>query len=165
MDRENHRHAVLGSAVVANFGQFGARVAISPFVLAIAAEFGRSKGEIGVVLTLMWAVYACLQFPSGAGLYFAAGTALLDKRFENTGQAFSFHSAGAPLAGLVVPVGASLVAASYSWRAGILAGVAAAAGALAFAGAAVGSTPPPSPGIGWSPERSSSSSRARRLRS
>ena len=47
MDRENHRHAVLGSAVVANFGQFGARVAISPFVLAIAVEFGRSKGEIG----------------------------------------------------------------------------------------------------------------------
>ncbi len=89
-------------------------------MLAIAAEFGRSKGELGVVLTLVWAVYACLQFPSGvfadrygerriilfalaalilgsgAGLYFAAGTALLDERFESTGQAFSLHSAGAP---------------------------------------------------------------------
>jgi len=177
---------------VANFGQFGARVAISPFVLVIAAEFGRSKGEIGVVLTLMWAVYACFQFPSGvfadrygerriillalglatagalfvawspsfpafalaavvlgsgAGMYFAAGTALLDRRFENTGQAFSFHSAGGPLAGLAVPVGASLVAASYGWRAGILVGAAAAAAALAFAGVAVGSTPPASPGM------------------
>lgn len=42
-----------------------------------------------------------------------AGTVLLDKRFENAGLAFSFHSTGAPLAGLFVPVGASLVAASY----------------------------------------------------
>ncbi|MEF8979956.1 MAG: MFS transporter [Haloarculaceae archaeon] len=188
----NHRYAVLGSAVAANFGQFGARIAISPFVLAIATEFGRSKSEIGLVLTLMWAIYACFQFPSGvvadrygerqvillalgltaaggalvawsptflgfalaalvlgsgAGMYFAAGTALLDRRFENTGQAFSVHSAGGPLAGLAVPVTASLVAAQFSWRAGILVGAATAAGAFVFAAVAVGSTPPASPGV------------------
>lgn len=190
MARENGRYVVLGSAVVANFGQFGARIAISPFVLAIAATFGRSKGEIGLVLTLMWAIYALFQFPSGvfadrhgerlvvllalalatvgavlvawaptflafalaavvlgsgAGMYFPAGTALLDRRFDQTGQAFSFHSAGGPVAGLAVPVGASLVAARYGWRLGILVGATAAAiGFLAIA-SAMGSTPAASP--------------------
>lgn len=190
VSRENHRFLVLGSAVAANFGQFGARVAISPFVLAIAAEFGRSKGEIGLVLTLMWAIYACLHFPSGvfadrygerriallamglsavgalfvawspsylgfavaavvlgsgAGMYFAAGTALLDRRFTETGQAFSLHSAGAPLAGLAVPVVASLVAARYGWRVGILVGAAAATGGFAVAWLFMGTTPPANP--------------------
>lgn len=190
MARENGRYVVLGSAVVANFGQFGARIAISPFVLAIAATFGRSKGEIGLVLTLMWAIYALFQFPSGvfadrhgerlvvllalalatigavlvawaptflafalaavvlgsgAGMYFPAGTALLDRRFDQTGQAFSFHSAGGPVAGLAVPVGASLVAVRYDWRLGILVGATAAAiGFLAIA-FAMGSTPAASP--------------------
>jgi len=190
VDRENGRHIVLGSAVAGNFGQFGARIAISPFVLAIAATFGRSKGDIGLVLTLLWAIYAVFQFPSGvfadrygerrvvvlalglatvgallvawaptflafalavvilgsgAGMYFPAGTALLDRRFERTGQAFSFHSAGGPAAGLAVPVVASLVAARLGWRAGILVGAAAAAiGFLAIV-IAMGPTPPTSP--------------------
>jgi len=56
---------VLGVAVFSNFTQFGARVVISPFVLTIAAAFGASKGEIGAVLTVLWAVFASLQFPSG----------------------------------------------------------------------------------------------------
>ncbi|MFT4922275.1 MAG: YNFM family putative membrane transporter [Haloarculaceae archaeon] len=190
MQESNSQTAVLGSAVAANFGQFGARVAISPFVLVIATEFGRSKGEIGIVLTLMWAIYACFQFPSGvfadrygerriilaalglataggllvawspsflafalaalvlgsgAGMYFAAGTALLDRRFENTGQAFSIHSAGGPLAGLVVPVGASLVAGYYNWQAGILVGAGTVGAAFVFVALAVGATPPASP--------------------
>lgn len=187
---ENSRGLVLASAVAANFGQFGARVAISPFVLTIAATFGRSKGEIGLVLTLLWAAYALLQFPGGvladrfgerrivfasmglsvlgglavaaaptfpvfalaaillgvgAGLYFAAGTALLDRRFAGSGLAFSVHSSGGPLAGLAVPVVASLVAATYGWRAGVAVGAAGALIALAVAFLALGATPPASP--------------------
>jgi MFS family permease len=187
---ENSRYGVLGSAVVANFGQFGARVAISPFVLLIATEFGTTKGAVGIVLTLMWAVCALFQFPSGvfgdrygerrvilaalavaatggvlvawsptfpafalaavlvgsgAGMYFSVGTALLDRRFENTGQAFSVHSAGGPIAGLVVPVLASLVAVEFGWRVGILVGAAAPAVALVIVLIAGGATPPSSP--------------------
>jgi len=48
-----------------NLSQFGSRVVISPFVLTIATTFNASKGEIGAVLTVLWAVFACLQFPSG----------------------------------------------------------------------------------------------------
>lgn len=186
MAQENGRYVVLGSAAAANFGQFGARIAISPFVLAIAATFGRSKSEIGLVLTLLWAIYALFQFPSGvfadrhgerrvvllalglatvgavlvawaptflafalaavvlgsgAGMYFPAGTALLDRRFERTGEAFSFHSAGGPVAGLAVPVGASLVAARLGWRAGVIVGAAAAA--IGFLAIAFGMGPTP----------------------
>lgn len=66
MSQSSRAHvAALVSAVAANFGQFGARVAISPFVLAIAADFGTSKSAIGLVLTGMWASYALFQFPSG----------------------------------------------------------------------------------------------------
>jgi YNFM family putative membrane transporter len=169
---DTHRTVVLSSAVAANFGQFGARVVLSPFVLAIAATFGQTKADVGVVLTLMWAAYALLQFPSGvaadrygerpvvllalaltalgsvlvaaapsfgvfalaalvlgsgAGLYFAAGTALLERLYEQTGRAFSIHSAGGPLAGLVVPVAGTAVATSQlargdPWRQGILVG-------------------------------------------
>lgn len=186
----NSRGLVLASAVAANFGQFGARVAISPFVLAIAATFASSKGEIGLILTLMWAAYAVLQFPGGvladrfgerrvvflslglttagglavaaapslvwfavavvilgvgAGLYFPTGTALLDRRFAGSGLAFSVHSSGGPLAGLAVPVVASVVAATYGWRAGVAVGAAAAFLALLIAVVAIGETPPGSP--------------------
>lgn len=52
-------------AFASNFSQFGARVVLSPFVLAMAATFGASKGQIGAVLTLLWASFAVFQFPSG----------------------------------------------------------------------------------------------------
>lgn len=190
MARENGRYVVLGSAIAGNFGQFGARIAISPFVLVIAAAFGTSKSEIGLVLTLMWAIYALFQFPSGvfadrygerrvvllalglatvgalvvawaptflafglaaiilgsgAGMYFPAGTALLDRRFERTGQAFSFHSAGGPAAGLAVPVVASLVAVRFGWRVGVLVGAVAAAIGFFAITFGMGPTPAASP--------------------
>jgi len=46
----NSRGVVLASALAANVGQFGARVAISAFVPTIAAAFGRSTDGIGLVL-------------------------------------------------------------------------------------------------------------------
>lgn len=181
---------VLVSAVAANFGQFGARVAISPFVLDIAGAFDTSKAVVGLVLTGMWASYACLQFPSGvladrygerrvvlvalavtlvgglavavapglalfalaalglgvgAGMYFPTGTALLDRRFTETGQVLSVHAAGGPLAGLAVPVAATAVAATHGWRAGVAVGAVVAGLALALVAATVGETPPASP--------------------
>ncbi len=178
------------SATAANFGQFGARVAISPFVLAIAMEFSTTKSLIGLILTGMWATYALMQFPSGvfadrygersivlvalgmavlgsifvaaspslvvfaiaalllglgAGMYFAPGTALLDRRFTGTGRVFSIHSAGGPLAGLAVPVIGTWVAATYGWRSGILVGGAGALGALAMGLVFVEARPPTNP--------------------
>ena len=42
-----------------------ARLAISPVVPAISAEFAVSNGAIGAALTGMWMAYALAQFPSG----------------------------------------------------------------------------------------------------
>ncbi len=189
-DHRGSRRAALASAVVANFGQFGARVAISPFVLAIAATFTTSKGVIGLVLTVMWAAYALWQFPSGvladrygerrvilvaltlsvvgsvlvalapslpifalaalvlgsgAGMYFAAGTALLDRRYTNTGMAFGLHGSGGPLAGLIIPIVAAWVGTQAGWRAGVLVGGVGALLALLIALVALDVAPPNSP--------------------
>jgi MFS family permease len=46
----------------------------------------------------------------------------LTRRFENTGQALGFHSAGGPLAGIVGPVAAVWVVAHYDWRAAVALG-------------------------------------------
>jgi MFS family permease len=118
---------VLGAATAVNFAQFGTRVVASPFVIAIAATFGVTKGDIGgaftdrhggrrvtiasiglsalgsVFVTLapsfLVFVLAAVALGGGAGLYFAVGASLLAKRFQRQGQALRFHSAGAPLAG------------------------------------------------------------------
>lgn len=60
-----YRHTVLALAVAANFGQLGSRLVISPVVPDLIEAFDASKAGIGLVLTVMWAIYALLQFPSG----------------------------------------------------------------------------------------------------
>lgn len=165
MSRWSQQNATLTATTFGNFAQFGSRVVISPFLIAVAETFIVTKSTIGLVLTLLWGVFALLQFPSGvladrfgerriiivslsattigslvlafspsfplfvvaavilgagAGLYFAAGSSLVSKRFESDkGRSLAIHSAGAPLAGLVLPVGATAIAAWTSWRVGI----------------------------------------------
>jgi MFS family permease len=169
------------SAFAGNFAQFGARVIISPFVLSTAGTFAVTKTDIGLVLIILWATFAFLQFPSGiladrygeksimllalgattvgsvlvatapgfrvcivaavtlgggAGLYFSVGSSLISKRYEQEeGRALSIHSAGGPVAGLLLPVAATWVATQYTWRAGVAIG--AAVSILAFVGISV----------------------------
>lgn len=54
---------------------------------------------------------------------------------------------GAPLAGLVLPVVATAVAARYDWRAGVAVGGMVAAGALLLVVGVVGETPPTAPDL------------------
>ncbi len=160
-------YGLIGAAVGAFFATVLARIVISPVVPDIISGLAASRGDVGLALTGMWAVYAVAQFASGvfgnlygerrvivvaigltgiaslalanvrslpafflativlggsAGLYFSAGSTLLTRRFENTGQALGFHSAGSPLAGLVGPVAAVWVAARYDWRAAVALG-------------------------------------------
>lgn len=55
VSQPQRRRRILGVAIASNFSQFGARIVISPFVVAIAATFDSSTGQIGVVLTLLLA--------------------------------------------------------------------------------------------------------------
>jgi MFS family permease len=60
-----NRYQVLAVIVLANFSQLWVRVVLGPIVPEIIQSFQVSKTEIGITLTIMWAMYALLQFPSG----------------------------------------------------------------------------------------------------
>jgi len=163
--------SVLAACTMAFFATMVARLAISPVVPAISAEFGASNAVIGLALSGMWLAYALAQFPSGlvgdrvgerlvilvavagtavaslllavspffwtfllftvvlggaAGLHYSVATTLLSRTFENTGTAVGIHSAGAPVAGLVAPVGAAYVGTLFGWRYAVALGAVAA---------------------------------------
>lgn len=185
---------ILGVTIGSNFTQFGARVVISPFVIPIATAFDSSTAQIGAVLTLLWAVFAVLQFPSGVladrfgeqkviavsllltalgsisvalapslagfaaavlvlgigtGLYFSVGSSLVSRTFNQSSQALGLHSAAGPMAGLGLPVAATLVANQYSWRAGVLIGGVTAVPTLLFLYLRVGPTTPADPDMSF----------------
>ena len=65
MNLWSYNGVVLAACTLAFFATMAARLAISPVVPAMSAEFGVSNGAIGAALTGMWLAYACSQFPSG----------------------------------------------------------------------------------------------------
>lgn len=65
MNLWSYNGAVLAACTLAFFATMAARLAISPVVPAISAEFGVSNAAIGAALTGMWLAYALSQFPSG----------------------------------------------------------------------------------------------------
>lgn len=162
-------YSILVLGFLANFSTIVARLVISPLIPDIIDAFDVSKAIIGIALTVMWAVYALMQYPSGilserygeratiitaigltavgsillslapsfqlfvifsiflglgAGLYFAVGTSLLSRMFEQKGMAFGFHSAGGPLGGVIAPISAAYIGSRYGWRYGIALGAA-----------------------------------------
>jgi MFS family permease len=60
-----YRYVVLALCTLAFTATMVARLAISPLVTDITADFGVSKGAVGLALSGMWATYALSQFPSG----------------------------------------------------------------------------------------------------
>lgn len=51
-----------------------------------------------------------------AGLHFSVATSLLTRIFPRAGSAIGIHTAGAPLAGLLIPMAAGAVGAWWGWR-------------------------------------------------
>mgnify|MGYP002761639887 FL=1 len=60
-----YRYTVLSLCTLAFFVTYFARLAISPVVPFVVAEFGVSNTAIGVALSGMWLAYGVSQFPSG----------------------------------------------------------------------------------------------------
>lgn len=60
-----YKHVVLYLCTLAFFVTMNGRLAISPVVPEITAEFDISNTVIGAALTGMWLTYALVQFPSG----------------------------------------------------------------------------------------------------
>lgn len=63
--RWEYKHTVLTLCTFAFFSTMVARLAISPVVPAITADFQIGNTVIGIALTGMWLSYAIMQFPSG----------------------------------------------------------------------------------------------------
>ncbi|WP_149783173.1 MFS transporter [Halorubrum aquaticum] len=60
-----YRHTVLTLCMLAFFVTYFARLAISPVVPFITADFAVSNTAVGVALSGMWLAYGISQFPSG----------------------------------------------------------------------------------------------------
>lgn len=60
-----YRDTLLALCSVAFFVTFFARVAVSPVVPFITADFGVSNARIGIALSGMWIAYGLTQYPSG----------------------------------------------------------------------------------------------------
>ncbi|WP_049906383.1 MFS transporter [Halorubrum aidingense] len=60
-----YRHTVLSLCMLAFLVTYFARLAISPVVPLIVADFAVSNTAIGVALSGMWLAYGAAQFPSG----------------------------------------------------------------------------------------------------
>jgi len=59
-----------------------------------------------------------------AGLHFSVATSLLTRLLPNTGSAIGFHTAGAPVAGVLIPMAAGSVGLWLGWRWAVALGVA-----------------------------------------
>lgn len=60
-----YRHTVLLSCLLAFFVTYFGRLAISPVIPLLTAEFAITNTLVGVALTGMWLAYGLAQFPSG----------------------------------------------------------------------------------------------------
>ncbi|MGM0606610.1 MAG: MFS transporter [Halobacteriota archaeon] len=83
--------------------------ALSSLLLAVSPSFG-----VFFVFTIV--------LGSGAGLHYSVATTFLARHYDDIGRAIGFHIAGAPIAGLLAPILAAIVAARYGWRAALLLG-------------------------------------------
>lgn len=99
-DRFGERRVILTALAVTS---------IASLLLAVSPSYG-----LFVLFTVLLGV--------GAGLHYTVATTYLTKQFADTGRAIGFHIAGGPIAGLVAPVAATMVAVRYGWRAGVFLG-------------------------------------------
>ncbi|MFB6248354.1 MAG: MFS transporter [Salinibacter sp.] len=80
-----------------------------------------------------------------AGLHYSVATSLLTRTTEQIGTAIGIHTAGAPVAGVLVPVAAGAVGAWMGWRWALVLGTAFALPVVALVVAVIRARPPVRP--------------------
>ena len=107
-------------------GLLGDRFGERPIILIAVA--GTAAGSLLLAISPLFVVFLLWTVLLGgaAGLHYSVATTLLSRNFENTGTAIGIHSAGAPVAGVLVPVVAATVGAAFGWRAAVALGAIAA---------------------------------------
>lgn len=82
-----------------------------------------------------------------AGLHYSVATSLLTRTLPNTGSAIGIHTAGAPIAGLLIPLAAGVIGAWLGWRWAVALGVVVAVPSAALFLYVVRPTPPVRPDV------------------
>ncbi len=124
--RWRYRTTVLSLCVLGFFVTYFARMAISPVVPLIAADFAVSNTAIGVALSGMWLAYGLSQFPSGvlgdrfgekSVILWAIGGSAVASLVLAASPAFALFVVSAvglgAVAGLHYPVGTTLLSRTY----------------------------------------------------
>ena len=121
--------------------RFGERTII---LIAVAGTAGASA--LLAVAPWYGAFLVCAVLLGGmAGLHYSAATSLLTRTIPQTGSAIGIHSAGAPLAGVLIPVAAGFVGALLGWRYAVALGAIVALPTALLVGYVVRPTPPVRP--------------------
>lgn len=106
--------------------------AVASLFLALSSAF---------VAFLVWTVV----LGAAAGLHFSVAITLLSRRFTNTGTAVGIHNAGAPIAGVIVPVAAALLWELFGWRYAVALGAITAVPAIVLVAAGLPARAPARP--------------------
>ena len=121
--------------------RFGERRVILVAVGGTAAASALLAGAptYGVVLV------GAVMLGGVAGLHYSVATTLLTRRLPNTGAAIGIHTAGAPVAGFLIPAAAGIVGAWFGWRWAVALGALIALPAALLFARVVRPTPPARP--------------------
>ncbi len=115
--------------------------------IILVAVMGTAVASSLVAVAPTYAVFLAGAVALGgvAGLHYSVATSLLTRTLPNTGSAIGIHTAGAPLAGLLIPLGAGAVGTWMGWRWAVALGMAVALPSAVLFHAVVHPTEPARP--------------------
>jgi MFS family permease len=96
-----------------------------------------ASGLLALAPTYPVFLVAAVVLGGVAGLHFSVATSLLTRLLPNTGSAIGLHTAGAPVAGVLIPMAAGSVGLWLGWRWAVALGVAVAVPAALLFGSIV----------------------------
>ena len=127
--------------------RYGERSVILVAVIGTAVASGLLAASPTYAVFLVGAV----ALGGVAGLHYSVATSLLTRTLPNTGSAIGLHTAGAPVAGVLVPLAAGSVGVWLGWRWAVALGIAVALPAAVLFAVVVRPTVPARPEVSvWS---------------
>lgn len=125
-------NAAVGFALTAMWGTYaltqypsgilGDRFGEHRIILSAIGLTGVASILLALTPTYVFFLIFSILLGFGAGLHYTPATTYLTKQFDEIGRVIGLHIAGSPAAGLVAPIAAAAIAATYGWRAGVLIG-------------------------------------------
>ncbi len=120
-------------------------------ILVAVAGTAATSGLLAVTPTYAIFLVGTVALGGVAGLHYSVATSLLTRTLPNTGSAIGLHTAGAPVAGVLIPMAAGSVGVWLGWRWAVALGVAVALPAAVLFAAVVRPTEPVRPEVSvWS---------------